>query len=264
MSFDRARTMLLISGLVLISLVGLVAISRGVDRIEVIATLFFIPVFASFLFFGIRGGFLVAVLASLGYLALRIPSIRLLGLTPLSGQIAARILGYLGFGIGGGWASQQIKAALDKLAAQDDVDDETGLGNARAMIQMADVERARSDRYEKVFSVVLADMTNPSWGSLPVRKQKSALRAFGQTVRDTVRTTDHLSHARQEDHHLIGVVLPETGPEGARIAAENLRQLLTKQAGAEAEVRLATATYPGDGIKRILDMWRQLDSQARP
>ncbi len=264
MTFSRARAIVLISGLVLIALVALLAISRGVDQVEVVATLFFIPVFAGFLFFGIRGGLVLAGLASLGYVLLRIPSIRLLGLTPLSGQMAARILGYLGFGAGGGWASQQIKAALDKLERQDDIDDETGLGNARSLIEMADVERARADRYEKVFSVILADITNPSWGSRPVRKQHAAIRDLAQRVRKTVRETDHVSHARQDDHHLIGVVLPETGPEGARIAAENLRTLLAGQAGQDAGVRLAAATYPGEGLEPILDVWRRLDKEQRP
>lgn len=264
MTFARARGLLLLSGLILIAIVGLVAISRGVDQIEVAATLFFIPVFAGFLFFGIKGGFALGLLAAMGYVAMRVASIQVLGITPLAGQIAARILGYLGFGIGGGWASQQIKSALDKLEAQDDIDDESGLGNARAMIETADLERARADRYQKIFSVMLADITDPVWGSLPMRKQRGGVRALGQRLEKAVRSTDHLSHVRQGDHHLIGVVLPETGPEGVRIAAENLRRVLTEQAGENAGIRVATATYPGDGLGPILDVWRRLDSQQRP
>ena len=264
MTFARARSLLLLSGLVLIALVGLVAISRGVDQVEVIGTLLFIPVFVGFLFFGIRGGLAVGLVASLAYVALRIPSIQLLGLTPLSGQIAARILGYLGFGLGGGWASQQIKTALDKLEAQDDIDDETGLGNARAMIAAADVEQARADRYQKVFSVALADLKDPQWAMLPLRRQRTAVRALGDGVRKAVRSTDHVSHVRQGEHHIFGVVLPETGPEGARIATDNLRSLLVAQAGEASGVRLATATYPGEGLAPILDVFRQLDSDQRP
>jgi GGDEF domain-containing protein len=262
-TFERARALLLLSGLILIALVGLVAISRGVDRIEVLATLFFIPVFVGFLFFGIRGGLAMGVMASLGYLALRLATIELIGFEALSGQLAARVLGYLGFGLGGGWASQQIKKALDKLEAQDDIDDETGLGNARALVAAADVERARADRYQKVFSVALADLKDPKWVDLPIRRQRSAVRALGERVRKAVRSTDHVSHARQGEHHLFGIVLPETGPEGARIATENLRALLTEQAGEASGVRLATATYPGEGLAPIVDVFRQIDSRQR-
>ena len=56
LTFDRAKTLLLMSGLILIGVVGLVALTRGVDPVEVAGTLLFVPVFAGFLFFGVPGG----------------------------------------------------------------------------------------------------------------------------------------------------------------------------------------------------------------
>ncbi|MGQ0849960.1 MAG: hypothetical protein ACT4OP_12790 [Actinomycetota bacterium] len=265
LTYDRARSILLLSGLILIGLVGLISLARGVDTVEVSATLFFIPVFAGFVFFGTRGGLAVASLASLGYLALRVPSIRLIGWTPLAGQIFARILGYLGFGFGGGWAFQQIRATLEKMELHDDVDDDTGLGNARSMLETVDVEKARADRYQKVFSVVLADLTSPSWTTLPNRRQRLALRALGAKLEAAKRSSDHAAHARQGDHHLIALVLPETGPEGARIVAENLQRQLSHD-GATSKTRLATATYPGDGeaLSAILRLFREIERAQRP
>lgn len=264
MTFARARNILLLAGFILITLVGLIAIARGVDQVEVIATLMFIPVFGGLLFGGVRGGFVVAVVASVAYVLLRIPSLQLLGLTPLAGSIAARVIGYLGFGLGGGWAAQQIKATLDKFELHDDIDDETGIGNARSMLETTDTERARADRYQKVFSVVLADVSSPRWADLPTRKQRGALRELGQRLAGAIRSTDHAAHGRQGDHHLIGLVLPETGPEGARIASENLSRLLTEVSGDGAGIRLAVATYPGEGIGPILELWRQIDRSQRP
>ena len=264
MTFARARSILLMAGLILILLVGLVALSRGVDLLEVTATLLFIPVFAGFLFGGVRGGFALGVVAAVAYVLLRIPSLQLVGLTPLAGQIAARVVGYLGFGLGGGWAAQHIKAALDKFDLHDDIDDETGVGNARSMIEITDTEKARADRYQKVFSVILADVSSPKWVADPVRKQKALLRDMGQRLERAIRSSDHAAHARRGDHHLIGLVLPETGPEGARIASENLGKLLTEISGESAGVRLAVATYPSDGIDPILELWRELDRARRP
>ena len=264
MTFARARSILLMAGLILILLVGLVALSRGVDLLEVTATLLFIPVFAGFLFGGVRGGFALGVVAAVAYVLLRIPSLQLVGLTPLAGQIAARVVGYLGFGLGGGWAAQHIKAALDKFDLHDDIDDETGVGNARSMIEITDTEKARADRYQKVFSVILADVSSPTWVADPVRKQRALLRDLGQRLERAIRSSDHAAHARRGDHHLIGLVLPETGPEGARIASENLGKLLTEISGESAGVRLAVATYPSDGIDPILELWRELDRARRP
>ncbi len=264
MTFVRARGLLLVSGLILISLVSLIAISRGVDRVEVIATLLFIPVFAGFLFWGIKGGFWLGLVAALTYIAIRIPAMRLVGLTAMSGQLAARILGYLGFGLGGGWAAQQIKATLDKFELHDDIDDETGLGNARSMIEVTDTEKARADRYQKVFSVVLADLSGAQWSDEPNRRQRVALQELGRRVKAAIRSSDHAAHGRQKDHHLIGLVLPETGPEGARIASENLRKVLIGSSNPGVAIRLAQATYPGEGLAPVVDLFGEIDRASRP
>jgi hypothetical protein len=264
LTYDRARSVLLFSGLILLGVVALVALVRGVDPVEVSGTLLFIPVFAGFLLFGMKGGLLMAALAGLGYVALRLPAIRLVGFTPMAGQITARILGYVGFAVGGGWALAQIKATVEKLELHDDIDDETGLGNARSVIEAVDLERARADRYLKVFSVVAADFIVPAWADLPIRKQRSLLKDLGTKLKVAVRTSDHAAHTRKGDHHIIGLVLPETSGEGARIVADNL-QLQLGRLVAATEPRVATATYPGDegSLQTILELFRAIDRTQR-
>jgi GGDEF domain-containing protein len=265
LTFKRAKTLLLMSGLILIGVVGLVAVSRGVDPIEVAGTLLFVPVFAGFLFFGIPGGVVLGVAAGAAYIILRWPAVRLVGFGPLAGQIVARVAGYVIFGIGGGWAIGQIRATLEKLELHDDIDDETGLGNARSMLEVVDLERARAERYEKVFSVVAADFRAPEWEELSTRRNRTLLRDLGIKVAAGVRATDHVAHARRGDHHIIGVVLPETAAAGARIFAENLHRQLTSLT-TSAEVRLVTATHPSnpEPMTRILDLFKELDRSQRP
>lgn len=265
LTFDRAKTLLLMSGLILIGVVGLVALTRGVDPVEVAGTLLFVPVFAGFLFFGIPGGVTLGIAAGLAYLALRWPAVQLVGLGALAGQIVARVAGYIIFGIGGGWAIGQIQATLEKLELHDDIDDETGLGNARSMLETVDLERARADRYQKLFSVVAADFKAPGWEDLSPRKQRAVLRDLGIKVAAGVRATDHVAHARQGEHHIIGVVLPETAAAGAKIFAENLHRQLTGLT-TEAEVRVATATHPADPepMTLILELFKELDRSQRP
>jgi hypothetical protein len=74
-TFDRAKTLLLMSGLILIGVVGLVAMIRGVDPVEVAGTLLFVPVFAGFLFFGVRGGVALGIAAGIAYVLLRWPAV---------------------------------------------------------------------------------------------------------------------------------------------------------------------------------------------
>lgn len=264
LSYERARSVLLFSGLILIGVVALVALARGVDPIEVSGTLLFIPIFVGFLLLGMRGGFAMAAVAALGYLALRIPAISLVGFGAMAGQIIARTLGYLGFAAGGGWALEQIRATLERLELRDDVDDETGLGNARSVIEAVDLERARADRYLKVFSVVAADFTVPDWSDLPLRKQRTILKDLGAKLAAAVRASDHAAHTRNGDHHIIGLVLPETATEGARIVAENLKLQLGRLISA-SEPRVATATYPAEesSLQTILELFTEIDRSQR-
>lgn len=263
LTYQKARSLLLLSGLVLIGFVALIALLRGVDQVEVVATLLFIPIFAGFMLYGIAGGLVTSIAAGLVYLLLRQPALQLVGFPALSGQIATRLIGYLGFGVGGGWAIVQIRATLDKMALYDDVDDETGLGNARSFLEVAEVEKSRADRYEKVFSVVAADFS--AWGDLPTRRQRALLREMGTRLAAGVRSSDHPAHGRSGGRHVIGVVLPETSAAGARIVGDNLRQQLTQSIGSD-EVRVMTATYPGNdaALARVIDLFSEIDRRTRP
>lgn len=265
LTYDRARSLLLISGLILIGVVALVALVRRVDPIEVAATFLFVPVFAGFLFFGAVGGLVTGLLAGVAYVVLRWPSIEMIGLGPLLGQLGARLVGYLGFGLGGGWAVQQIRGTLEKLELHDEIDDETGLGNARSVLETADVERARADRYQKVFSLVAVDFIAPKWDELSGRRQRAALREFGTKLAAGVRSSDHVAHARRGDHHIVGLVLPETAVEGARIVADNLRRQLAAIVGSD-ELRVIMATHPmeADNVQKILSLFREIDRSQRP
>ncbi|HUO47115.1 MAG TPA: hypothetical protein VM470_09840 [Acidimicrobiia bacterium] len=263
LTYERARSLLLLSGLVLIASVALIALIRGVDRVEVVATLLFIPIFAGFMLYSVPGGLVAALIAGLVYVLLRLPAIELVGLAALSGHMTTRLIGYLVFGIGGGWAFSQVRSSIDKLALYDDIDDETGLGNARSFLHLTDVERARADRYHKVFSVVAADFA--AWDDLPTRRKRTQMRGLGTRLAAGVRTSDHPSHGRSGTRHVIGIVLPETSLQGAQIVSESLRDQLVLATGSD-DIRVITATYPGSeaAMARIVDLFTEIDRKSRP
>lgn len=215
---NRARNLLLLSGLILLGLVVLSMAFRGVDPIEVVATAAFAPIFVAILFFGLRGGVGVAAAAAVGYIALRWPAIRLVGMPTLSGLLVSRIVGFMAFGAIGGWAASVVGNSLTKLALFDEIDDATGLHNARSLLAVLDRERSRAGRYAGVFSVVHASFARPSGRG---RAVQSALRVLGSRLVSTVRISDHLSHFSDDRSHLV-VVLPETGAEGAETVRSGL------------------------------------------
>lgn len=237
---SRARNLLLLSGLILLGLIVMSMAFRGVDPVEMVATAAFAPIFVAILFFGIRGGVAVSAGAAIGYLLLRLPAIRLVGMPTLSGLLVGRIVGFIAFGAIGGWAASVVGSSLTKLALFDEIDDATGLHNARSLLAVLDRERSRAGRYAGVFSVVHASFDRPPGRG---RAVQAALRALGSRLVSSVRISDHLSHFAADRSHLV-VVLPETGSEGAA----TVRAGLTSALEAWGAVTLTTEVIclPGD------------------
>jgi GGDEF domain-containing protein len=243
MTVRRARDITLLVGLLLIGLVTLTMVLRDVDPVEITATVAFAPVFVAFLFFGWKAGLATGALAAAGYVAMRWSAISVVGFGPLFGMISSRVIGYLVFGGVGGWAAEQLQAAIDKLELHDEIDDATGLGNARAAVSAIDVERARAERYEKVVSVIQCSFDLPAVVS--DRIVASTLRQLGAAIAHSVRASDRAAHIDDTGgrHHLL-IVLPETGAVGAETVATNLDREVRARIGTSTNV--AVMTLPGD------------------
>src|SRR5205807_96489 len=142
----------------LLGLTAVVTYVRRVETAEVAAILFFMPIFVAFVFWDWIGGLVVAAGAIAGYIALREPAIHALGSGKFIGLIFSRSIAFLAFGAIGGLANQQLEASLTKLDLYDQVDDDTGLYNARFFLQDTDLEVSRSRRYQTIFSVTVVDV----------------------------------------------------------------------------------------------------------
>lgn len=251
MTFRRARDITLLVGLVIIALVALTMVLREVDPIEITATAAFAPVFVGFLFFGWRTGLGVGVLAAVGYVAMRIPAIRIVGVAPLFGTLTSRVLGYLVFGGVGGWAAEQLQAAMDKLELHDEVDDASGLGNARSVVNAIEHEKARSERYGMLMSVIDCRFEMP--GQVGGRLGAAEIRRLGTAVAHSVRTSDHAAHIAHDDVHRLLLVLPETAAAGAGTVAANLDREIRARFGVATEVTVLTLPDDVDRIDALSD-----------
>ena len=266
-NYQTTRGILLVVGLALLALVAGVMFARSVDPTEVVATLMFLPVFLSFLYWGIRGGVVMAVIASGVYVALRIPAIQAVGSGPFIGLIVTRTLGYLGFAAAGGWAVEQVKTNLLKLDLYDTIDDMSGLGNARSLIDTVDLEKSRSERYEKIFSVATIRMTLPP---LPRRKTGTVLRHLGSVMRAGARTVDHAAHGWDLDQDIFAMILPETGQSGSQTFAAKIGPLFTAaladQGLAVTDLEVTTATFPDepDALEALLSSFRAIQRRQFP
>jgi GGDEF domain-containing protein len=252
LGYAAARRLLVLTGLLVLAVVVLVMYARRVDGIEVTATLLFVPIFLAFVFRGVVGG-LVAALAAIGvYAALRYPAIDAVGISEFTGLIVSRAAAYLIFGAVGGWSMQTLEGSLVKLELYDEVDDETGLYNARHLLHQTDLEMARARRYQTLFSVVLLDLPVAPFAALRGRERRSVLRELGRLLGEGVRNVDHVVHVRHGDLHRLAAVLPETAHEGAEVFRgrfdERVRGYLSDRGvhldGDQVPAR--ALTFPGD------------------
>lgn len=252
LGYAKARRLLVATGLAVLVVVSVVMYARRVDGIEVAATLLFVPIFLAFVFRGVVGGVVAAVAAIGIYAALRYPAIDAVGIGEFSGLIISRAAAYLIFGAIGGWSMQVLEGSLTKLELYDEVDDETGLFNARHLLHQLDLETARARRYQTLFSVVLMELPSGPFVALKPRDRRSVLRDLGRLLGEGVRNVDHVVHARDGETHRFAIVLPETAHEGAEIFRGRFDQrvrgyLADRGVAIDVDQLPARAlTFPGD------------------
>ncbi len=222
LTYRQARYVVLGFGTALIAAVALSAFLRGADVVEVGAIVLFVPVLVALAFRHARGGVAMAALVSVVYVVVRFETLGDLDVTEFIGSVVVRVLLYLGLGLFGGWANAMLEHALHKLDLYDEIDDATGVGNARALLSIADRERARAERYGSVFSLAVLKVERATFDDVSERAAIRALRRLCQTVEASVRTTDLVARIPLEEREDVVVVLPETGRAGAEQFTERL------------------------------------------
>jgi len=148
---------------------------------------------------------------------------------------------------------------LEKLSWNDAL---TGLHNRRFLDQRLEEELNRGSRQKQEFSVLMLDLDhfklyNDRCGHIAGDK---ALKKLGQLLRRSAREMDTVARYGGEE---FCVLLPETGPEPARQAAERIRHSIEREPfyqedylpGGRLTVSIGLASYPrdGDSAEALLD-----------
>jgi GGDEF domain-containing protein len=269
-SYPVARRLLVAAGLVVLLITAGVMYARRVDSVEVAAVLLFIPIFLAFVYWHVVGGLVAAVLAALAYLFLRLDAIDQVGLDVFRGHLLSRTAAYLAFGVVGGWAASQLESSLTKLDLYDQIDNDTGLFNARFLVQDSELEMARSTRYQTLFSLVVVDVPAASIEDLNRRQRTAALKGLGKVLADSIRSVDRAVHAFDGTRHRFAVVLPETASQGASVFSARLRDWVTRylgERGASTDgVTTREVTFPDDetALRQLHDEFAAIDRVEHP
>jgi GGDEF domain-containing protein len=265
LTYTQVRVLLLGAGLLFLGITAGVNYVRRVETAEVMAILFFIPIFIAFVFWDWIGGAIAALGAIAGYVALRADAIHTVGFGQFRGVILSRSLAFLAFGIVGGLANRRVRAQLSKLDLYDQVDDITGLFNARYFIEATDLEISRAGRYQTQFSVAIVDIPVEAYAGTSRRRRIRALRDIGEGIRKSVRTVDRVVHASDGERYRFAVLLPETPASGATIFVDRLVDRLTALLGVDSVTGTAVA-YPDDAVtlKRLRREFADIDRAQHP
>lgn len=252
MTYRQARWLVLAFGTTVLLAVAASAFLRGADPVEVFAIVLFVPVTVALVLGGAVGGGIGGALASVVYLAVRLATLGGADAGEFAGSIVARVLLYLAFGVLGGLANRNLENQLRKLAIYDEVDDLTGVGNARSLLTLLDREAARAQRYRTTVSVGILHVDAAKFDALEDRRAAKAVKRFYGDVDRAVRTTDKVTRLATDEYEELTVILPETGPEGARVFVERARLGLAasmRELGmdlADEEITVTYLTLPGD------------------
>src|SRR5581483_2220453 len=272
LSYNQVRILMLVGGLALLAITAGMSYVRRVETAEVAAILFFIPIFVAFVFWDWKGGLIAAALATVGYILLRRPAIEAVGAGQFTSLIFSRAVAFFAFGAIGGLANQQLRGSLTKLDLYDQIDDETGLFNARYFLQDTDLEMSRARRYQTLFSVSSVDFPSAPLSDLGRRRRRNTLRQLGDLLAESVRTVDRAVHAHDGQLHRVVVVLPETAEEGASIFTERLATRVAaflSQRGAavdESAVKRRAMTFPGDepALQELREEFADIERREHP
>ncbi|HVM07674.1 MAG TPA: hypothetical protein VM345_04360 [Acidimicrobiales bacterium] len=269
MTYASTRRLILGGGVAVLLLVAAILFFRRVDTVEVLAVLLFIPVFLAAVIWNLPGGAIGGALASAAYAALRLDAIDAVGGGRFIGLLTTRTIGYLAFGLLGGWAVHQLERSLEKLDIYDLIDDDTKLFNARFFLQETDLEMARAQRYKTLFSVAFVDIPASAIDALARRKRTGLLLDLGRALHGAIRTVDRGIHARMGGVHRVAVICPETGPEGAEIFRSRLHEQLASflgGRGVKAELSSTAITFPGGDheLGRLRGEFERVEREEHP
>lgn len=253
LTYRQARVVVLGFGAALISGVAVAAFYRGADVVEVGAILLFLPVLVGLTLGDVTGGLVTALVASAIYVAVRLATLGDLPPGEFVGTVVIRVALYVGLGVFGGWANGMLAGALKKLELYDGIDDDTGVGNARAFVSTMRRERSRADRYGQAFTVVVISLdgdTLSDHGGHTRDGGTRLLRRLCMQLESNVRLSDLVYRIPVGDTDDVAIFLAGTGHSAAAIACERFvdaaRGVLAEVGAGSAVVETRVMTYPND------------------
>lgn len=226
----------LVIGIGGIAILGTAFLTRSVafDPFEFAAQFLLLVVVVGAAHWGRKGGAIAAAIASLAYVAIRVPLIVEVGglTTEILVMLLARIAAFGVIGILGGEVCGRVKYLFTTLEGASAIDEWSGVYNQRYAARQLGAAIARCRRYSEPFSVVLIELSSALMQDLKTSRQRGMVRGVANLLRNDVRMVDEV--ARLDDGRFI-LLLPHTPKPGGIVVAERIAPEIRRLMGARDE-----------------------------
>lgn len=214
--------------------------SGGPGLTEIIAQLMLLLVLVVAVHYGPKGGLIAAIVASVIYIAMRIPTLAGDMTLGVSAMVLVRLAAYGLVGVVGGELCGRIKYVFARYDDSSTIDDWSHVYNQRYAARALEQALGRFTRYGEAFSVVVIALSPSLTSELRPSRQRALVRGVANCLRDDIRMVDEV--ARLNDGRFL-ILLPHTPREGAMVVNARLEAGVCHTLGArEASV---TANFFG-------------------
>ncbi len=242
-----------VGGVAILATVGFY-LQPQLDWVELVGQFALLGVLVSAVHWGRKGGLVGALVATVLYVALRLPDITATGLgTDILELIVIRASAYGLIGVIGGEICGRIKYFFARVEDSLSIDESARVYNQRFVAQLLSNSLATANRYGTLFSIVVVELSPALTSGLRASKTVSLVRAVADYIRNDVRLIDDVG--RLDDGRFV-IVLPHTPKAGANVAGDRVCAGLRDTLGAKDEsvsVRALCSSEDAEAIQALTD-----------
>lgn len=257
MKYWRFEVLVIVLGIAVVVASIVIGPGATADPMEIVAQLLIAVVLIGAAHWGRDGGFIAAIVVTVVYLVMSIPTFVEQGLTASSVlPVAVRVLTYALVGIVGGEVCGRVKYVFARISGDPLLDEETGVYSARYAAQAIRSGVETYERYDAPYSVVRVAAEPPLFEELRSGRTRAVLRQIAHAARNAVRLVDDVAYAGDG---VFLVLLPHTDTSGAAIVEERLlREIRELVDGNERTIDTQVLSC-ADRVEYLLDLARSLE-----